>query len=332
MNTQAVQDLGRKHWLEERRRGIGGTDAAAILGVHPWKTAFEVWLEKTGRVTDAEQSKAMKWGLLLEDTVAQEYTRRTGRKVWNPERLMTHPEHPCIVGTPDRLVLDEDRGLDIKTSSAYQHQHWGEEETDEIPPHYLVQAAQYMAITGFPVWDVFVLIGGNDDRLYTVKRDLSFEAILIQRLVEWWERYVVRDEQPPVDSSEGAKAYIAQLFPNHPAPRIPATPEAQDVGEALLTVTGQMKALEAEKETYRSRLRLLVGDAKGMDGKGWRATWCGGNEKKVVDHELLCKELMHLLKGQGLGERITSAVTQCTIVKKTPVSFRFTAEGEGGDR
>lgn len=328
MSISPAENLGRQHWLSERRRGLGGTDAAAILGVHPWKTAFEVWAEKTGRMPDVEQSKAMKWGNLLEDPIAEEYMRQTGRKLWKPDRLMAHPTHACIIGTPDRLVIGEERGVDVKTSGAYQMKHWGTEETDEIPRHYIVQAAHYMAITGFPLWDIFVLIGGNDDRLYTIKRDLTFEKILISRLVEWWDRHIVHDEEPPVDQSETAAAYIAQMYPEHAAPRIAATTECQEIGEALCTVTSQIKELEKEKETYRNQLKLAIGPAKGMDGNGWRATWCGGNEKTVVDHEALAKNLMRMLEELGKAEQVNAAVTQAATTKKTTVSFRFMPDGD----
>ena len=74
-------NMDRNEWLEYRKRGIGGSDAAAVAGLNPWKSPMAVWLEKTGRVEPEEPGEAAYWGTVLEDVVAKEFSLRTGIKV-----------------------------------------------------------------------------------------------------------------------------------------------------------------------------------------------------------------------------------------------------------
>jgi len=319
-------DAGRAIWLEQRRRGIGGTDASAILGVNPWMTPFEVFLSKTGKAKDKEPTKAMEWGLLLENVIAERYMARTGRKLWKPDRLMSHPDFPCLIGTPDRLVIGESRGVDVKTSGGYLEHEWGAEFTDEIPRQYVVQAAHYMAITGFDVWDFIVLIGGNEDRIYTVRRDKAFEAILIDRLTKWWQRYIVEGRMLIPDHSEGASSYLKALFPTDKAPRIGADEKAQSIGDSLRHVKRSIKGLEKNEAELTNQLKELVGDASGMDGSGFRVTWAGGREKETVDHERYATILADALTVNGMGEVVNQALSNSRITEVSPRAFRFTED------
>lgn len=323
MTAQRATDEGRQHWLAERRRGIGGSDAAAILGVHPYKTAFGVWLEKSGHAKEPLQTKEMYWGIANEEAIARRYTEATGRKVWSPDQVMVHPEHPFIIGTPDRLVIGEKRGVEIKTAGAFVAHRWGAEGTDEIPREYIVQCAHYMAVTQFPVWDVVVLIGGNDDRLYCVRRDLDFEATLIDRIKSWWERYIVGGEKPPMDGSEDAADYLADRFPTDKAPRITAGPDANALAAHLEAVKATIAGHEATESELVNQLKEIVGDASGIDGNGWRASWTGGKAKQTVSHEKLAALLSDQLQAMGHGDLVNQALAAAAVEKTSPRAFRF---------
>jgi putative phage-type endonuclease len=71
-------DRERDEWLEQRRHGIGGSDAAAALGLSPWKTPLSLYLEKTGDARPFRDNESMLWGRVLEPAIRAEYTRRTG--------------------------------------------------------------------------------------------------------------------------------------------------------------------------------------------------------------------------------------------------------------
>jgi len=322
-------DPGRELWLRQRRQGIGASDAAAILGVHPYKTAFDVWLEKTGQVKDRPPTKPMEWGLRLEDAIAQKYSDETGRKLWKPDRIYRHPEHDFICCTPDRLVIGENgvptMGLELKTADSHVEWKWGELGTDDVPREYIVQCAASMAVLGFDQWDVAVLIGGNDDRIYTIRRDSGFERLLISRLSEWWERYVVKDEMPPTDHGDLATAWLYERHPEK-GPRINADEHAQTVGDRLVRVKREIKELEVTETSLRNQLIFACGDAAGIDGHGWRALWCGGNKKSETNWQQLATALMSRLNALGHGEEINTMAAAARFDKETARSFRFMAD------
>ncbi len=96
-----TQSLDRNQWLAVRKRGIGSSDAAAAVGLNPYKSQLELWMEKTGRDADLpkidldDDSTPTYWGSLLEHIVAAQYTRRTGNRV---RRLNSNGA--CRAGNP----------------------------------------------------------------------------------------------------------------------------------------------------------------------------------------------------------------------------------------
>lgn len=322
--TARPSDPGRTLWLQQRRKGIGASDSAAILGVHPYKTAFDVWLEKTGPFKELPPTMAMEWGLRLEDAIAQKYTDDTGRKLWKPDRIYEHQDFPFIICTPDRLVLEEERGLELKTADSHIEWKWGAEHTDEIPREYLVQCQHSMAVLGYSTWDVAVLIGGNDYRLHTVHADRDFQQLLIGRLKEWWQLYVIENRDHPMGNGESASAWLKEKYPTDNGFRIKADEEHQQIGEALATVKGQIKKLEAEEAAYVNQLKAFCGEAAGIDGQGFRCTWTGGRAKETVDWEKLGESLMLRITALGYGDELNGELAKARVSKVSPRAFRFT--------
>lgn len=286
-------DVGRAVWLKERRSGIGGTDAAAIMGLSPWASPYQVYMDKTGQAPLRAETEAMWWGKALESIIARRYTEKTGRKVYElPEGLvMRHAEHDFLLGTPDRLCITERRGLEIKTASLYSAKDWGEVGTDEIPNAYLAQVVHYMAITGFDVWDVAVLLGGNDFRVYTVRRDPDLEAMILDRCIRFWNDHVIPRVPPPVDGSEATNKLLRGLWTKTTPLRVTATPEAIEHAEAYAKAKANIEAWEAEKRKHESALMAAIGDLEGLDATTFRVTWKHTNPIRKVDYKALVEEL-----------------------------------------
>lgn len=214
----------REEWLVQRKVGLGGSDIGAILGLSPYRTAVDVWMDKTGRAAGQDETLQMRFGTYAEEFVAREYTAKTGRAVQRFTSMLHHQSAP-IIGNVDRLVIPEgakvashkgevrtDRGLECKTASAFasfNSDEWGEEGTDQVPASYLVQCATYMALTGCPRWDLAVLFGNQEVRIYNLARDLDLEAEIINRASEWWMNHVIADVAPEPSNMHDCKA----LFP-----------------------------------------------------------------------------------------------------------------------
>lgn len=144
--------LNRGEWLEVRKGGIGSSDAAAAVGLHPYKSQLQLWMEKTGRdgqlpvVDPQDDSSPMYWGTLLEPIVAAHYTRRTGHKVRRVNAVLQHPEHPWMLANIDREVTGaaDVQILECKTAGIHGARLW----RDGVPEYVQLQVMHQLAVTG----------------------------------------------------------------------------------------------------------------------------------------------------------------------------------------
>src|SRR5450830_399560 len=119
-----TNDLSREDWLTVRKKGIGSSDAAAAVGLNPYKSQLELWMEKTGRDTNLpkvdpkDKTSPMYWGTLLESIVAAHYTMLSGNKVRRINAVLQHPTEPWMLANLDREVLgsSEVQILECKTA------------------------------------------------------------------------------------------------------------------------------------------------------------------------------------------------------------------------
>lgn len=245
--------------IEQRRRGIGGSDAGAIAGVNPWRTPLDVYLEKTEGVQQ-EQNDAMLWGTLLEDIVAQEYQRRTGREIAVLEPA-AHPKHRWMLATPDRqAIIDGIKGiLEVKTARTRSDQ-WGEPGTDEVPFSYRLQVAHYLAVYGLPIAELAVLfLAEREFSVYRFERDSELEQDLIQIEGDFWEQHVLARVPPAPRSSSD----VPKLFPKSDGSEVKATGNDLVLCAKLADVKAKIKALQIEEG-------LLVSDIQNAMGVGDR--------------------------------------------------------------
>ena len=180
----------------ERKNYIGGSDLGAICGLSPYKTALDVYLDKTSDDIRCETSPAMHWGTLLEDVVAKEYAQVTGYDVEIEPNTIYHPEYKFLGANIDRWADNKRRILECKTASFLKAKEWGDLGTDQIPESYLVQVAYYAAICDVPKVDIAVLIGGQDFRIYTYERNKDLEEKLIKIGVNFWHNHIEKRIPP----------------------------------------------------------------------------------------------------------------------------------------
>jgi putative phage-type endonuclease len=186
----------KQEWLLMRKNYLGGSDLGAIAGLNPYRTALDVYLDKTRDDIACESSPAMRWGTLLEDTIAKEYAEVTGQTIEIELDTIYHPEYKFLAANIDRWVGDKEYVLECKTAGFTRGKEWGEEGTDQIPESYLVQVAYYAAICAVPKVDIAVLIGGQDFRIYTYKRNKELEDKLIKIACNFWDNHIEKRIPP----------------------------------------------------------------------------------------------------------------------------------------
>lgn len=257
-------------WLTARRTGIGGSDVAGILGLSKWKTPYSVWLDKTGQAAEIEDNAPMKWGRALEPVIRQEYAEATGRVVLQPADMLRHPVHSFMVANLDGMTEDR-RVVEIKTARTPMG--WGEAGSDQVPQDYLFQVQHYMAVTGFEVADIAVLIGGSDFRLYEIPADAELQAMMIEAEAEFWQR-VQRMEPPEQVTFADAMARYGRASIEG---KVVADEEVQQAINRLNQIKVERKLIDEDEEAARAIVLSAMGerdtliDAAGMTVATWKA-------------------------------------------------------------
>lgn len=290
--------IEREIWLGQRRTGISGTDVSAILGINPWASPLDVWLDKRGQAEPKVETMAMKMGNLLEPVVATLYAEETGATLVEPG-FMRHPIREWQIGTPDRIALAHgfdtslpgwwDTLIEIKTARSGND--WGEPGTDQIPRHYLTQVAWYLGLTELPIAHLAVLIGASEYRRYVVHRDMDLEAVLLERCDEFWKTNILGGQMPQVDGSESASKYIASRFPRNIEPLRVASTEELDLAHRLAKARAATAAAEREQAEAENLLKSAIGEAEGLDlGPFGKITWKATKPRETTDWKAVAAE------------------------------------------
>lgn len=252
-------DMDRDEWLGWRRRGIGGSDASAVAGLNRWRSPVQVWLEKTGQIEDTGDSEVMYWGRVLEDVVAREFSKRTGKKVRRRNAILRHPEHQFMIANVDRMVVGENAGLECKTTSEWRRVEWADE---EIPDEYIIQCQHYMAVTGYEKWYIAVLIGGNKFLWQEIERDEEIIDYLIQIEGDFW-RLVETNTPPPMDGTESSSQALKLLYPESRAGKAIELPtEAEELVSERDAVKAMIAGYEEKLATIENQLKAMLGDSE----------------------------------------------------------------------
>ena len=292
-----TNDLSREDWLAVRNTGIGGSDAAAAVGLNPYKSALELWLEKTGKGSDLPAIDPMDdthptfWGSLLEPTVAAVYTKRTGNRVRKINAILQHPDPalPWMLANLDRLVTGDPQVsiLECKTAGIYGAKLW----RDGVPEYVQLQVQHQLAVTGKQAADVAVLICGQELQIFRVHRD----ANLIERLIElegrFWA-YVTSNTPPPPDGSDSAAKALQALYPNDNTERLDFTGnEAMNaVFARLLDVRSQLGTLSGEEATLKQTIQAELGNASyALFGAG-EVSWKRSKDSVSLDTASLLRD------------------------------------------
>ena len=250
-------NMDRNEWLEWRRRGIGGSDAAAVAGLNPWKSPIEVYLDKIGELPKQEDNEKMYWGRVLEDIVAKEFAKRTGKKVRRRNAILQHLEYEFMLANIDRELVGEKVGLECKTASEYTKDEWKD---DKVPEQYILQCQHYMAVTGYQGWWIAALIGGNKFIYKYIERDEEIINYLIQIETEFW-RMVENKTPPAVDGSKSSTEVLKILYPeSEPDTEIVLPAEAEVLIEEYELAAAEEKKAKERKEEAANKLKALLGE------------------------------------------------------------------------
>lgn len=262
-----IYSRDRATWLRARRQGLTGSDVAAVLGLHPYKSALEVYAEKIGLDVDdgGRASEAALWGQLFEPVILDEYARRTGRRVVHSGELLQSHERAWFLVTPDALQPEGPNmppwavghGLaECKTTGQ------GEKWFEEIPAHVQVQTQHQMLVSGV-LWLTIPWLPFPERELQwvDVAPHREFQAMLRDKCDEFWGR-VLQRRPPDPDGSDSARRAILAMNPRLDDEVIEFDESGVRIADELEMINGALKELEARKDLINNRVLHTLGDQK----------------------------------------------------------------------
>ncbi|AOK22706.1 endonuclease [Burkholderia ubonensis] len=258
-------DLSRDDWLAVRRTGIGGSDAAAAVGLNPYMSALELWFDKTGRgesmprPDSADTTSPTYWGTLLEPIVAAAYTAQTGNKVRKVNAVLRHPNIPWMLANIDREVIGvpDVQILECKTAGEYGARLW----RDGVPEYVQIQVQHQLAVTGKSAAHVAVLLCGQALEVHRIERDDALIARLIELEAQFWH-FVETDTPPPADGSESADRALRHLYPgNGETIDFSDDPHLSSVFSDLIAVRAEIETRQQLEAQFKQTIQQAMGDA-----------------------------------------------------------------------
>ena len=269
----------------DRRKGIGGSDVATILGLNKWKSPYQLWLEKTGQI-DLEhiESEPAYWGNVLEEIVAKEFQERTGKKVRRRNKVFEHPLHPFLRANIDRDVVGENAILECKTANAFLGKEW---EGEEVPLSYLCQVQHYMNVLNKKYCYIAVLIGGQKFIWKQVDRDQELIDMITERLVEFWETNVLNRQEPVIDGSEATSEFLKEKYSD-------STEEETTLPASFDDLVDQKRELKKAKKEIETAIRQV--DNEIINELGKRKASIGIAPRNIISWKLVSTKRMNSKK------------------------------------
>jgi len=287
--------VDRQEWLRARKRGIGGSEVAAVLGLSPYKTPYDVWKDKTSdEIIEIPDNPNMEWGRRLEDAVAGAYTDRTNRKVQRVNDTIFSRDIPFLFASPDRLILADTKAkvehpdmqgtgiLEIKTTGAYAFKEW----ESSVPPYYWSQIQHYFFVRNLR-WGAFaILVGGYDFQIVNVMRDDEYLLTQNAALTEFWTKFVQTNTTPPKNwrDYERAKKLIGDP--------VTASVDILSMCTDLSSIKAQLADLRTKQEEFEASIKEYMGEHDTLinDDNRVLATWKIIKGRTTVDAKRLQEE------------------------------------------
>lgn len=297
-----------KQWNDERRTGVGASEAAALCGCSPWMTPLGLYLRKAGELID-EPTTRMRFGLYFEMAIKEAYETETGRTLEKPPRILRHADAPWMLASLD--FWTDDRVVDAKKSSERAAQYYGPSGSSEMPRNYYLQLQQQMAVSGRNLGELAVLIGDDDFRIVQCERNQS----VIDHLIEIEREFMLAVErrEPPLPDFQHATIsdLLAQLEPEVGS-IVDLDDDAARLAIAYDVIGKQIREAEKLRDKVKARLLFAVGDAE----TAYLPRGLGKITRKIVDecqYSVTRKAYVRMgviLKHERVNDELSKAATE----------------------
>ena len=313
---------------ETQQKGIGSTDAAAILGVSPWKnhSAFNVWERKMGLAEVRQPTLPMWLGKRMERIIGDLYTLREGVELrYEGDRQYTRRGEPWQVTHLDARRKGNPRWIVEFKTEGRSKEGWGEPGSADVPLHYWLQVQHQMAVVRAEVADIALLTGlGWGFEVYRVPRDEPYIAKLTEAEREFWFTYCVPGVPPPIDHTEAALRFLQRRHPKNDGLIVPATPEQSELVDRFRMAEVNVAQAEQERDRLKHKLIEAIGPHDGLRGGDFELTYKRTKDgEPTVAWDLVYNGAKALLKELGVAEDDERLATLISL---------YTRPGKAGSR
>jgi putative phage-type endonuclease len=275
----------REEWLALRHKYIGGSDAAAVVGLNSFVSPYALWAEKTCRLPGFEGNLATEVGTYLEEFVAQKFAEVTGKKVRRCNLSWFNSDYPWAIANIDREIVGEDAGLEIKTTSEMNMQKF---KGGEYPANYYVQCMHYLAVTGKQRWYLAVLIGNRDFKWFTIERDED-EITALMEAEKSFKQLVDSNTPPVADGTSSTTSTLVTLYPESMDECIGIGSFERDL-DNYFRLKEQLKSIEMTIDGIENRIKAHLGECARGEGEKYKVSWktqtrsTFDSKKFIADH------------------------------------------------
>lgn len=248
-----TKNLPHNDWLEWRRRGIGGSEAAAVCSMSKWASPLEVYYDKLGELPPKDDTPKMKAGRMLEPVIRDWFAEETGMKVVRQHAILQSKEHPFMLANLDGWILKENAGLECKNTDYFNRHDWANE---NIPMAYKLQANHCMAVTGAERWYVAVLIDGWDFQWRLIERDEQLIQNLITVEHYFWHENVLKKVPPDVSAHD--ESLLNTMYPESKPTGIDITD--YELVQRVIHTKALLEQAETAHDLAKNQVKFLMKD------------------------------------------------------------------------
>lgn len=278
-----IKTENREEWKALRKQYIGGSDAATVIGLNPFASAFSLWAEKTGNAPEFGGNLSTEVGSYLEEFVARKFSEVTGKQVRRCNMSLVNDKYPFAIANVDRLIVGEDAGLEIKTTSELNMSKF---KGGDYPGNYYTQCVHYLAVTGKARWYLAVLIGNRDFMTFTIDRDEDEIKALMDAERDFWDNHVLTHTPPPVDGHSATTDTITQMFDTAKEGKEEDLSDLLELFELRKTLKGQLDNLKGDIDALDNRVKVRMENAiSGTCGRfsvTWKVQNTSGLDRKKI--------------------------------------------------
>jgi len=303
-----LADTGRDD--EMRSRTLSGSDIGPILGRSKYRSGWDVWASKKGLLKRAPELPGstghLAIGTAVQLGVAALYERATGHTVEWFDRTIPGPE-PWMCATPDGLI-GTDGLYSGKTAGSKQVWRWGPSGSDQVPDEYALQNVWEAIVTGRNWAGYGVLLGGPVLEFRHLRLDIPprLRDAVYGRARDWWDRYMVGDEVPPITATQAAGLWLDGM------PAVGPMREPTDQERGWIYEFRKLHLAGTRTQAYddlKAKIANAIGEGTGLYGTWGTITYKRTKDSSTTDWEKVAQELRD-------GGNYEEVVKRHTIVTK----------------